>query len=65
MFWGGLQSFTVKHMSASGQFVYLLAHFLNDLSPPSFFLKGHTAMLHTGSWHPKIKGEFVTCSNDA
>ncbi|XP_059772245.1 WD repeat-containing protein 70 isoform X3 [Balaenoptera ricei] len=27
--------------------------------------KGHTAMLHTGSWHPKIKGEFVTCSNDA
>uniref|UniRef100_A0A8C2R8T0 WD repeat-containing protein 70 n=1 Tax=Capra hircus TaxID=9925 RepID=A0A8C2R8T0_CAPHI len=27
--------------------------------------KGHTAMLHTGSWHPKIKGEFMTCSNDA
>uniref|UniRef100_A0A452RRD7 WD repeat-containing protein 70 n=1 Tax=Ursus americanus TaxID=9643 RepID=A0A452RRD7_URSAM len=26
---------------------------------------GHTAMLHTGSWHPKIKGEFMTCSNDA
>nr|XP_060490045.1 WD repeat-containing protein 70 [Panthera onca] len=29
------------------------------------FFKGHTAMLHTGSWHPKIKGEFMTCSNDA
>ncbi|XP_060046949.1 WD repeat-containing protein 70 [Erinaceus europaeus] len=27
--------------------------------------KGHTAMLHTGSWHPKVKGEFMTCSNDA
>ncbi|ELK32354.1 WD repeat-containing protein 70 [Myotis davidii] len=27
--------------------------------------KGHTAMLHTGSWHPKRKGEFMTCSNDA
>ncbi|XP_055457044.1 WD repeat-containing protein 70 [Psammomys obesus] len=27
--------------------------------------EGHTAMLHTGSWHPKIKGEFMTCSNDA
>ncbi|KAK7829160.1 hypothetical protein U0070_012631 [Myodes glareolus] len=27
--------------------------------------KGHTAMLHTGSWHPRIRGEFMTCSNDA
>ncbi|XP_072371673.1 WD repeat-containing protein 70 [Scyliorhinus torazame] len=26
--------------------------------------KGHTAMLNTGVWHPKIKEEFVTCSND-
>lgn len=27
--------------------------------------KGHTAALHTGSWHPKVRGEFLTCSNDA
>ncbi|XP_067401650.1 WD repeat-containing protein 70 isoform X2 [Emydura macquarii macquarii] len=26
--------------------------------------KGHTAMLNTGYWHPKIKEEFLTCSND-
>ncbi|XP_051875813.1 WD repeat-containing protein 70 [Pristis pectinata] len=26
--------------------------------------KGHTAMLNSGAWHPKIKEEFVTCSND-
>ncbi|XP_051907514.1 WD repeat-containing protein 70 isoform X1 [Hippocampus zosterae] len=26
--------------------------------------KGHTAMLNDGSWHPKIKEEFMTCSND-
>ncbi|KAG8456694.1 hypothetical protein GDO86_002469 [Hymenochirus boettgeri] len=26
--------------------------------------KGHTAMLNGGSWHPKIKEEFMTCSND-
>uniref|UniRef100_A0A8D0GPF5 WD repeat-containing protein 70 n=1 Tax=Sphenodon punctatus TaxID=8508 RepID=A0A8D0GPF5_SPHPU len=26
--------------------------------------KGHTAMLNTGCWHPKIKEEFLTCSND-
>ncbi|GCC20656.1 hypothetical protein chiPu_0019221 [Chiloscyllium punctatum] len=26
--------------------------------------KGHTAMLNSGVWHPKIKEEFVTCSND-
>ncbi|XP_040276894.1 WD repeat-containing protein 70 [Bufo bufo] len=26
--------------------------------------KGHTAMLNGGCWHPKIKDEFLTCSND-
>uniref|UniRef100_A0A8C2ZXE2 WD repeat-containing protein 70 n=1 Tax=Cyclopterus lumpus TaxID=8103 RepID=A0A8C2ZXE2_CYCLU len=26
--------------------------------------KGHTAMLNNGCWHPKIKEEFMTCSND-
>uniref|UniRef100_A0A4W6D1N4 WD repeat-containing protein 70 n=1 Tax=Lates calcarifer TaxID=8187 RepID=A0A4W6D1N4_LATCA len=26
--------------------------------------KGHTAMLNCGFWHPKIKEEFMTCSND-
>ncbi|XP_067677525.1 WD repeat-containing protein 70-like [Haliotis asinina] len=26
--------------------------------------KGHTAMLNSGSWNPKIKEEFLTCSND-
>ncbi|XP_059500989.1 WD repeat-containing protein 70 isoform X4 [Stegostoma tigrinum] len=26
--------------------------------------QGHTAMLNSGVWHPKIKEEFVTCSND-
>ncbi|XP_029921152.1 WD repeat-containing protein 70 isoform X1 [Myripristis murdjan] len=26
--------------------------------------KGHTAMLNGGCWHPKIKEEFMTCSND-
>uniref|UniRef100_A0A3Q3WIY2 WD repeat-containing protein 70 n=1 Tax=Mola mola TaxID=94237 RepID=A0A3Q3WIY2_MOLML len=26
--------------------------------------KGHTAMLNSGYWHPKIKEEFMTCSND-
>ncbi|XP_038589787.1 WD repeat-containing protein 70 [Micropterus salmoides] len=26
--------------------------------------KGHTAMLNCGCWHPKIKEEFLTCSND-
>ncbi|KAM4808354.1 WD repeat-containing protein 70 [Rhinophrynus dorsalis] len=26
--------------------------------------KGHTAMLNAGCWHPKIKEEFLTCSND-
>ncbi|XP_053500988.1 WD repeat-containing protein 70 isoform X2 [Ictalurus furcatus] len=26
--------------------------------------KGHTAMLNSGCWHPKIKEEFLTCSND-
>uniref|UniRef100_A0A8C2H202 WD repeat-containing protein 70 n=1 Tax=Cyprinus carpio TaxID=7962 RepID=A0A8C2H202_CYPCA len=25
---------------------------------------GHTAMLNGGCWHPKIKEEFLTCSND-
>ncbi|CAL8405812.1 unnamed protein product, partial [Arctogadus glacialis] len=25
---------------------------------------GHTAMLNSGCWHPKIKEEFMTCSND-
>ncbi|MBN3318181.1 WDR70 protein, partial [Atractosteus spatula] len=26
--------------------------------------KGHTAMLNGGCWHPKVKEEFLTCSND-
>uniref|UniRef100_A0A672GC48 WD repeat-containing protein 70 n=1 Tax=Salarias fasciatus TaxID=181472 RepID=A0A672GC48_SALFA len=26
--------------------------------------KGHTAMLNCGDWHPKMKEEFMTCSND-
>nr|XP_057920173.1 WD repeat-containing protein 70 isoform X1 [Doryrhamphus excisus] len=26
--------------------------------------KGHTAMLNDGCWHPKMKEEFMTCSND-
>lgn len=26
--------------------------------------KGHTAMLNGGSWHPKKREEFMTCSND-
>ncbi|KAM9841558.1 WD repeat-containing protein 70 isoform 1-T1 [Aulostomus maculatus] len=26
--------------------------------------KGHTAMLNGGCWHPKLKEEFMTCSND-
>ncbi|XP_034458814.1 WD repeat-containing protein 70 isoform X2 [Hippoglossus hippoglossus] len=26
--------------------------------------KGHTAMLNCGCWHPKMKEEFMTCSND-
>lgn len=26
--------------------------------------KGHTAMLNCGSWHPKKREEFMTCSND-
>lgn len=26
--------------------------------------QGHTAMLNGGCWHPKIKEEFMTCSND-
>uniref|UniRef100_G3PXI4 WD repeat-containing protein 70 n=1 Tax=Gasterosteus aculeatus aculeatus TaxID=481459 RepID=G3PXI4_GASAC len=26
--------------------------------------KGHTAMLNSGCWHPKMKEEFMTCSND-
>ncbi|XP_061118019.1 uncharacterized protein LOC133141462 [Conger conger] len=26
--------------------------------------KGQTAMLNSGCWHPKIKEEFLTCSND-
>jgi len=27
--------------------------------------KGHVAQVNCGAWHPKIKGEFMTCSNDA
>jgi len=27
--------------------------------------KGHTANGNCGAWHPKIKGEFLTCANDA
>uniref|UniRef100_A0ABM0MQB8 WD repeat-containing protein 70-like n=1 Tax=Saccoglossus kowalevskii TaxID=10224 RepID=A0ABM0MQB8_SACKO len=26
--------------------------------------KGHTAMLNGGGWNPKVKEEFITCSND-
>lgn len=26
--------------------------------------KGHTAMLNGGSWNPKVREEFMTCSND-
>ncbi|KXJ22542.1 WD repeat-containing protein 70 [Exaiptasia diaphana] len=26
--------------------------------------KGHVAMLHCGRWHPKVKEEFLTCSDD-
>ncbi|KAK3591263.1 hypothetical protein CHS0354_010628 [Potamilus streckersoni] len=26
--------------------------------------KGHAAMLNCGCWHPKIREEFMTCSND-
>jgi WD40 repeat protein len=26
--------------------------------------KGHTAMLNSGCWNPKVKQEFMTCSND-
>jgi len=29
-----------------------------------FVCKGHTAMLTGGCWHPKVKGEFMTCSHD-
>lgn len=27
--------------------------------------KGHTAQANSGTWHPKIKEEFLTCANDA
>lgn len=27
--------------------------------------KGHTAMVNSGCWNPKIRDEFMTCSNDA
>ena len=27
--------------------------------------KGHTAQTNAGTWHPKIKEEFLTCANDA
>ena len=27
--------------------------------------KGHTAIINSGNWHPKIKEEFLTCSQDA
>uniref|UniRef100_A0A8C1ZSU1 WD repeat-containing protein 70 n=1 Tax=Cyprinus carpio TaxID=7962 RepID=A0A8C1ZSU1_CYPCA len=30
----------------------------------SYYIIGHTAMLNGGCWHPKIKEEFLTCSND-
>ncbi|XP_060086401.1 WD repeat-containing protein 70-like [Ylistrum balloti] len=26
--------------------------------------KGHAAMLNSGCWHPKVREEFMTCSND-
>jgi len=27
--------------------------------------KGHTAQVNSGTWHPKIKDEFMTCASDA
>eukprot|EP00092_Neocalanus_flemingeri_P015907 GFUD01017224.1.p1 GENE.GFUD01017224.1~~GFUD01017224.1.p1 ORF type:complete len:700 (-),score=251.17 GFUD01017224.1:58-2157(-) len=27
--------------------------------------KGHTAQVNSGTWHPKIKDEFLTCASDA
>jgi len=27
--------------------------------------KGHTANVNAGAWHPKIRGEFMTCADDA
>ncbi|XP_074640598.1 WD repeat-containing protein 70-like [Tubulanus polymorphus] len=26
--------------------------------------KGHSAMLNSGCWHPRVKNEFMTCAND-
>lgn len=40
-----------------------LAQFNSLIIYLSFF-QGHTAMLNCGCWHPKIKEEFMTCSND-
>uniref|UniRef100_H2YPA6 WD repeat-containing protein 70 n=1 Tax=Ciona savignyi TaxID=51511 RepID=H2YPA6_CIOSA len=34
--------------------------YLNDM----FNTKGHNAMLNGGCWNPKVKDEFMTCSND-
>ncbi|CAK8681377.1 WD repeat-containing protein 70-like [Clavelina lepadiformis] len=34
--------------------------YLNDM----FNTAGHTAALNGGCWHPKVKGEFMTSSND-
>lgn len=29
------------------------------------YFQGHTAMVNSGCWNPKIRDEFMTCSNDA
>lgn len=34
--------------------------YLSDM----FKTAGHTAALNCGAWHPKVKSEFMTCSND-
>lgn len=34
--------------------------YLSDM----FKTAGHTASLNCGAWHPKVKSEFMTCSND-
>ncbi|CAG2227955.1 Gastrulation defective protein 1 homolog,WD repeat-containing protein 70 [Mytilus edulis] len=35
--------------------------YINDVANT----KGHTAMLNGGCWNPKVREEFMTCSNDA
>ncbi|MGH0163333.1 UNVERIFIED_CONTAM: hypothetical protein FKN15_048525 [Acipenser sinensis] len=38
--------------------------YIVDMANTKFTWVGHTAMLNSGCWHPKIKEEFLTCSND-